>query len=68
MHRYTIVIILYCANFLSLSRGVDLLQTLPAGYDAGDATIVFLKDRLAILPEPFVHEDNGGFSCRVFLR
>jgi hypothetical protein len=42
----------------------SILQPLPKGYDAGDAGVVFLKDRLNVLPEGFRHHEEGMFLLK----
>jgi len=37
----------------------SVLQPLPKHFDAGDASVVFIKDRLNVLPEGFGHHEVG---------
>jgi hypothetical protein len=37
----------------------SILRPLPKHYDAGDASVVFLKDRMNVLPEDFSHDEEG---------
>ena len=37
----------------------SVLQPLPKHYDAGDASVVFIKGRMNVLPEGFGHHEEG---------
>jgi hypothetical protein len=37
----------------------SLLRPLPKHYDAGDAAVVFINDRMNVLPQDFEHTEDG---------
>ena len=37
----------------------SILRPLPKHFDAGDAKVVFIKDRMNVLPEEFGHKKDG---------
>jgi len=47
------------AGCVSARPSLSLLQPLPKHYDAGDAAVVFLKDRMNVLPDGFGHNEEG---------
>jgi hypothetical protein len=54
------------AFILSLLAGVvvgrpskSLLRPLPKHYDAGDAAVVFINDRMNVLPLDYQHTEDG---------
>ena len=46
-------------SFASARPSTSILQPLPKHYDAGDASIVFVKDRMNILAKGFEHTKDG---------
>lgn len=40
----------------------SILQPLPKHFDSGDASVVFIKDRMNVLPEGFEHTKDGKTS------
>ena len=53
------------AGWVSARPSLSLLQPLPKHYDAGDAAVVFIKDRMNVLPEGFGHNKEGTITgCR----
>jgi hypothetical protein len=60
-----IVSIALFAACVSARPSLSLLQPLPKHYDAGDAAVVFIKDRMNVLPEGFGHNKEGTLAgCR----
>ena len=57
-----IVWIALFAGCVSARPSLSLLQPLPKHYDAGDAAVVFLKDRMNVLPEGFGHNKEGTIA------
>jgi hypothetical protein len=43
----------------------SLLRPLPKHYDAGDAAVVFINDRMNVLPPDFEHTEDGMLITRV---
>lgn len=46
-------------KLISARPSLSLLQPLPKHYDAGDASVVFIKHRMNVLPESFEHKEEG---------
>ena len=44
----------------TLGLGLSLLQPLPDGYDPGEASVVYVRDNLVVLPDPFHHTKQGN--------
>jgi|SRR5271155_1356425 len=60
-----IVWIALFAGCVSARHSLSLLQPLPKHYDAGDAAVVFIKDRMNVLPKGFGHNNEGTITgCR----
>src|SRR5277367_1430650 len=44
---------------VSASAAPSLLQPLPKSFNPGNAKVVFIKDRLSVLPKGFAHTKDG---------
>jgi gluconolactonase len=57
----TIAWLLLFLGYVASRPSRSLLQPLPRHFDAGDASVVFVKDRMNLLPEGFGHSEEGTF-------
>jgi len=55
----SIVWIALLASCVCGRPSLSLLQPLPKHYDAGDASVVFIKHRMNVLPQGFEHNEDG---------
>jgi hypothetical protein len=59
---FTVVVHVLFGAFSLFARSSPtppLLQPLPKHFKPGNATVVFIKDRLPILPKGFTHTEDG---------
>jgi hypothetical protein len=52
-------LLLFALSYACARPSSSILQPLPKHYDAGDASIVFVKDRMNILAKGFEHTEDG---------
>jgi hypothetical protein len=57
----TIALISLLLSSVAARSSPSILQPLPKHYDAGDAAVVYIKNRMNVLPEGFGHTADGIF-------
>jgi hypothetical protein len=55
----TTLILSFLAGVVVGRPSKSLLRPLPKHYDAGDAAVVFINDRMNVLPQDFEHTEDG---------
>jgi hypothetical protein len=63
-----IVLLSLLLSSVSARPSQSILQPLPKHFDAGDASIVFIKDRMNVLPGGFEHTKDGNISPELGLQ